>query len=62
MIITIEIKERPSGDVEVRIHNAAGMVTTREDRYATELTKSIKNHLANEMPAIVKRILNQERN
>lgn len=62
MHMTIEIKERPDRTVEVHIHSPAAMVTTREDRYATEIAKSLKAHLRQAMPGIVKRVLAQERN
>ena len=62
MNIGITIKEQPGGDVAVGIKSEPSMVTTREDRYATEITKSIKLHLAKEMPKICKRVLAQERN
>jgi hypothetical protein len=62
MKTTIEIKELPNGEVSVHIKSDAAMVTTREDRYATEITKSIKAHLAQAMPAICKKVIAQERN
>lgn len=62
MKITIEIREQPNGDVEVRVKNEAAMVTTREDRYATEITKSVKSHLTMAMPGICKRVLAMEKN
>lgn len=60
MTITIKIEERPNGEVAVHIHQAAGMVSVREDIYATVITASIKAHLAKEMPALVKKVLAQE--
>jgi hypothetical protein len=58
--IIVTIHEAENGDVQVHIKNEAGLVTKREDRYATVITKSIKQHLAKEMPALVKSVLAQE--
>lgn len=62
MNIEITIKEQPGGEVAVRIRQEAGLVTSREDRYATEIGNSIKEHLKTAMPLIVKRVLAAEKN
>lgn len=60
MRMIISIAERKSGDVEVHIKNEAAYVTAREGRYADAITETIKQHLAKEMPALVKRVLAEE--
>lgn len=62
MSLTVTITEQPGGDVAVHIKQHEGMVTTREGRYADEISTSIKEHLAKAMPVIVKRVLAQEKN
>lgn len=62
MSITITISERPDGDIAVHIKEEQSMATMREARYADAITGSIKAHLNQAMPAIVKQVRKLERN
>jgi len=62
MQIIVTIKEVPGGDISIHIKEAANMATTREGKYADAITASIKKHLVDAIPAIAKKIKNQEGN
>lgn len=62
MKITITITETPIGDIAIHIKEAESMATLREGKYAEAITKSLKRHLAEDVPAIAKQIKKQEEN